>query len=98
MTTPDQPERAPETPATDRPLDPGEIVTVRCDDDVHRDTPPNQAFVIIDGFWPDRLAMAALGGDGLEWRNQRREWLQPVSPLQLRQARDADGNAIYVVD
>lgn len=98
MTTPHQPVPAEDAPADDRPLEPGEIVTVHCDHDAHRDTPRNQAFVIIDGFWQDRLAMAALGGDGLEWRNQRREWLRPVSPTQLRQARDADGTIIYVVD
>lgn len=79
-------------------LDPGDIVTVHCNHDAHRDTPRNQAFVIIDAFKYPKYAMAALGGDGLEWRNQPREWLQPVSPTQLRQARDADGNIIYVVD
>ncbi|GAB3861842.1 hypothetical protein ACFPIJ_56465 [Dactylosporangium cerinum] len=96
MTASDQP--ADQTPDADRPLEPGDIVTVRCDDDPHRDTPPNQAFVIIDGFRQDGIALAALGGDGLEWRNQPREWLRLVSPAPLRQARHADGHIIYLVD
>lgn len=97
MTTPPRPEPLDET-RDDGALDPGDIVTVNCDDEVHRDTPRNQAFVIIDGFWAPKYAMAALGGDGLEWRNQLREWLQPVSPTQLRQVRGPDGTIIYVVD
>ncbi|GAA3449653.1 hypothetical protein [Dactylosporangium matsuzakiense] len=96
MTTPDQP--AHQTSGSDRPLEPSGIVTVHCDHDVHQDAPPNQAFVVIDEFWPDRIAIAALGGDGLERRNQPREWLRPESPAQLRQARHADGHIIYVVD
>ncbi|MEV4511533.1 hypothetical protein AB0K00_21475 [Dactylosporangium sp. NPDC049525] len=96
MTTQDQPAHQP--PDGDRPLEPGDIVTVHCDHDPHQDTPPDQAFVVIDGFWQDRIAIAALGGDGLEWRNQPREWLRLESPAHLRQARHGDGHVIYVVD
>ncbi|MET7398035.1 hypothetical protein ABZS66_31545 [Dactylosporangium sp. NPDC005572] len=98
MTTSHQPGRPDEARDDDRTLDPGEIVTVNSDHDAHRNTPRNQAFVIIDSFWHPKYAMAALGGDGLEWRNQPRAWLQPVSPTQLRQARNPDGDIIYVVD
>lgn len=106
MATPHKPEDPDETgdetgdEALDaaRPLDPGEIVTVIYDQGPHEDTRRDQAFVIIDSFWHDRIATAALGGDGLEWRNQPRERLRPVLPARLRQTHDADGVIIHVVD
>jgi hypothetical protein len=82
----------------ERVLNAGEIVTVVAVDDAHADTPRNQAFVVIDGFDHPSYGIAALGGDGYEWRSQPREWLQVVYPPQLRQHRDTDGNIIYVVD
>ena len=101
MTTPHQPEPMDQRQhlgTNDRVLDPGEIVTVIAVTDEHAETPRNQAFVVIDGFDHPNYAIAALGGDGYEWRNQSREWLQTVSPPQLRQDRDAAGNVIYVID
>jgi hypothetical protein len=101
MTTPHQPEPEDQTPpdgTDDRVLDAGEIVTVIAANDEHAETPPNQAFVVTDGFDHPNYAIAALGGDGYEWRNQPREWLQTVSPPQLRQDRNAASQVIYVVD
>jgi len=101
MTTPHQPVPAVQTQrdgTDDSLLVAGEIVTVIAANDEHGETPRNQAFVVIDGFAHPNYAIAALGGDGYEWRNQPREWLQTVSPPQLRQDRDATGQLIYVVD
>jgi hypothetical protein len=101
MTTPHQPEPIDEMQRDsidDRVLDAGEIVTVIAVNDQHAETPRNQAFVVIDGFDHPNYAIAALGGDGYEWRNQPREWLQAVSPPQLHQDRDVHGDVIYVVD
>jgi hypothetical protein len=82
----------------DRKLTAGEIVTVIADDEAHAETSRNQAFVVIDGFDHPNYAIAALGGDGYEWRNQPREWLQAQPAPRLRQDRDAAGNVTYLVD
>lgn len=103
MTTPHEPEPERENQTLrdashDRVLNPGEIVTVIAASEEHVDTPPNQAFVVIDGFNHPLYVIAALGGDGYQWPNQPREWLKTLSPSQLRQHRTEADEVIYVVD